>query len=261
MLPARPVKTSRTESGSGAMRVTTPSTPRISPPCAPIAAGLNGMNSWSMESSERPETNASAPCSSRARCSKARSNSPGTFTRSGVRARSSRVPSISRNRAVLPLPGGIITLSVALRATQMTSIQWDRNAQTDQRVPLKAGIGLVTGPGESAAFHARVIVHNGHILGQLEFHATGIAAAQIQVIIVEHGFQHRDHLFHPLGPVMAPDLAAGAVAQQFVEVVFLFQGQMRQVHVRHQLAVAKPGGAEACAQGADQLQTFAQDHG
>src|ERR1700742_5344750 len=124
-----------------------------------------------MLSSERPLTKAKAPDNSRDRSSSARSRSRGTLTRSGVRARSSKVPSISRKRAVFPLTGGIIqgfpSQVPAFRNGKIkwASIQWDRNAQMAQRVPRDLASGLVTGPGKGPALHAGIIGNDGHITG------------------------------------------------------------------------------------------------
>src|SRR5471032_2752212 len=106
-----------------------------------MAAGRKGANNLSMLSSERPLTKASAPDNCRDNFSRAWDRSCGTFTRSGVRARSSRVPSMSKNRAVFPLTGGIIqgfrrnSPLFHKGKIKWVSIQWDRNAQTPQWVP------------------------------------------------------------------------------------------------------------------------------
>ena len=73
------------------LRVTSPSTPRISPPWAPMAAGRKGANSGSMLASERPLTKASAPCKLRA------TDAPGCAATRAAH---------SRGRACAPDPAG-----------------------------------------------------------------------------------------------------------------------------------------------------------
>src|SRR4051794_33121694 len=59
----------------------------------------------------------------------------------------------------------------------------------------------VTSPGESSSFHSSIIRHDGNIARQLELDAVGVAAAQIEMVIVEHRLQHPDQFFDAPVPV------------------------------------------------------------
>lgn len=116
-------------------------------------------------------------------------------------------------------------------------------------------------PDKGAAFHARIVGNQRHILRQLEADAARIAATQIKMIVIHHRGKNGDQPLHPLVPFLVADLAALALADIGVEIILVMDRHMRQLHVWHQFAVAKPRGAESRAKRANQLQPLAPHHG
>ena len=179
MFAARPAKMSRTESGSGcAARHLRHRCPRISPPCAPMAAGRKGANSRSMlvQRAAADKGQRAVQAGATSRSSAAPQFAPAPCTRSGVRARSSRVPSMSRKQ------GGVSTHRrhhpgfpiAAARASQNgNEMGFDPMGSKRAAAAMSSLITRLAdlcGPGKGAAFHAGIIGDDGHIARQLELH-------------------------------------------------------------------------------------------
>src|SRR5580765_5035158 len=94
---------------------------------------------------------------------------------------------------------------------------------------------------------------------QAEIDLLRVAAADVEVVVVEQGVQDGDDVFQARIPFLAPDLLEFTVAEILVVSPIVVDRMMCQLQMRRDLAVTEEGTAEPGAEGDNELEALALD--